>query len=167
MPEDLARRRVDDNRLRADVTKDLQEAELAGGVDLEVEAGPRHRLDVAHLPREVEDHLGRGRGVTDEPHVVDLRVDHVDRAGGVVEVAAIPAVGGYERVDHGHLGAARRERDREVRPDEAQPARDQAPTTSERREQGLVQRGQLTGGRVVCRARRGGLAPPSASRRVR
>src|SRR5437868_861341 len=96
MPEDLARRRVDDNRLRADVAEYLQETQLAGGVDLEVEAGPRHRLDVAHLAREVEDHLGRGRGLTDEPHVVDLRVDHVDRAGGVVEVAAIPAVGGHE-----------------------------------------------------------------------
>src|SRR5436190_659229 len=85
MPEDLARRCIDDNRLRADVAQDLQEAELAGGVDLEVEAGPRHRLDVADLAREVEDHLGPGRGVTDETDVVDLRVDHVDRAGGGVE----------------------------------------------------------------------------------
>src|SRR5438105_4848150 len=92
MPEDLARRRVDDNRLRADVAEYLQETQLAGGVDLEVEAGPRHRIDVAHLTREVEDHLGRGRGVTDELIVVDRRseldgIAGLDR-GPVLELGA-------------------------------------------------------------------------------
>ena len=156
-----------DARVRIGGAAGLEQDELRPGVELQVGERVLHAVDVADLAREVEDHVGPGRGVTDAPRVVDLRVDHVDRAGRVVEVAAIPAVGGHERVDHRHFGAAGREGEREVRPDEAQPARDQAPTTSERREQGLVQRGQLTGGRLDCRARGGGLAPPSASRRVR
>jgi hypothetical protein len=79
MPEDLARRRVHDDGVRARVTQDLQEAELAGGVDLEIEAGALHRVDVAHLAGQVEDHFRRGSGVTDDSHVVDVRFDHVDR----------------------------------------------------------------------------------------
>jgi hypothetical protein len=139
MPEDLPRRRVDDGRARADLAQDLQEAELTSGVDLEVEAWARHRLDVAHLTGQVEDHLGRRRGVPDGDRVVDRRLDDVDPTGGALEVGAITAVGGHERVDDRHLGAGRRERQREVRPDETQPARDQAPTTGKEREERLVQ----------------------------
>src|ERR687897_462849 len=136
MPEDLARRRVDDGGVRADLAQDLEEAELASRIDLQVEARARHRFDVAHLTRQVEDHLGRGRGV-------------MDRAG-VVKVAPVTAVRGYERVDHRHLGAAGREGQREVRPDETQHTRDPATTTGKEREERLVQ--SRSAYRGPCRA---------------
>src|SRR5918995_7156678 len=150
MPEDLARRRVDDGGVRADLAQDLEEAELASRIDLQVEARARHRFDVAHLTRQVEDHLGRGRGVMDRAGVVELGLDHVDPSGGGVKVAPVTAVRGYERVDHRHLGSAGREGKREVRPDETQPTRDQAPTTGKEREERLVQ--SRSAYRGPCRA---------------
>ena len=39
--------------------------------------------------------------------VVDVRFDDVDGTGGAVEVDAITAVSGHERVYHRHLGTAR------------------------------------------------------------
>ncbi len=61
-------------------------AELAGGVHVEVEQRVVHRVDVAHLPGEVEHHVGRDRR---RPHigavdVADVGLHTVIRASASV-----------------------------------------------------------------------------------
>src|SRR5918994_1035141 len=103
MPEDLARRRVDDGGVRADLAQDLEEAELASGVDLQVEARARHRFDVAHLTRQVEDDRVPVRGVVDVTEEIEVAGADAPRASVRVvgrrrereSATDLPAVGAF------------------------------------------------------------------------
>lgn len=139
MPEDLPGRGVHHDRLRAGGPEDLEERELAARVDVEVEERLRHRLDVADLTGEVEDHVGPSGGVTYGVDVADIGFDHGDASCRAVEVVRVRAVRRYARIHHGDLGVPFGEREREVRADKAQPAGDEAATVGERREQRWVQ----------------------------
>ncbi len=134
LAEDLARRRVDDDRVRILATHEIEEGELTRRVDLEVEHGVAHRIDVTHLAREIEHELGRHCRVTDVGalDVTDVGLDHSYRRVRVAlgvgdQIAAIRAMARDERIDHRHLGAPASERQSKVGADEAEPTGDEAP----------------------------------------
>jgi hypothetical protein len=78
MPVDLTRGRVHDDGLGADGPQDLQERDLAAGVDVEVEHGLGHGLDVTDLAGQVEDHLGAARRIAHGAHVTDVGLEDAD-----------------------------------------------------------------------------------------
>ena len=102
---DLARAGVDDADPRVVLAAGLEHRELRAAVDVEVGIRIAHAVDVADLPGEVEDDLA----VLDQrvhrrliAHVGDVDAHAVLDA---VEVEAVAAVVGIERVDDQHVGA--------------------------------------------------------------
>ena len=121
---DLARAGVDDLQLGVVLAHGLEHAQLARAVDLEVGHRVGHRVDVAHLAGEVEEHLLPAHEVLHAvpAHVGDVDADLVLVAGEVEQVAAVV---GQQAVDRGHVRADVRERPAQVRADEAEPAGDE------------------------------------------
>jgi uncharacterized protein YidB (DUF937 family) len=130
----LAGRGVDDGGLGAHGPDELEEGQLAPGVEIEVPDGLRHRGAVADLAGHVEhdvdalEHAGHDR-------VAD--VGREDAHVQPVEVAQVAAVLGDEAVDHADLGAAPHEGVHQVGADEAEPAGHQASRTTELGEGGV------------------------------
>ena len=134
-PVELARAREDDRGLRVVVTARLEDRELRAAVDLEVGVRVGHRVEVARLAGEVEDHVApaheRPQAVL-VPDVRDVDVHAVVDPGDVVPAAAVLR---DERVDEADVRARRHERVREVRADEAEAAGDQHALALEARRQ--------------------------------
>ena len=117
LAEDLPGRRVHDRGVDVLAAQQLEEPELARRVHLEVEQRVVHRVDVTHLPGEVEHDVGRECGVADVRRDRRRRVGVDDGDPGVGdpvvvtvghEVRRVRTVARHERVDHRHLGATLR-----------------------------------------------------------
>ena len=120
----LARAGEHELRFRVVVATRLENRQLTATVDLEIRVRVAHAVDVAHLSREVEDHVA----VTDQivhgrllPHVRDVDAQAI---GDAVDVEQIAAVIGNQRIDEQHVGAGLDQLAREVAPDEAEAAGD-------------------------------------------
>ena len=106
------------------LAQQLEERELARGVDLEVEQRLAHRVDVAHLAGQVEHEVGSLDRRPDRGGVRDVHVDdgHRRRQRSAVvglEVARVGAVAFEAGVDDRDDGARVGECERQVRADEA------------------------------------------------
>ena len=95
----LTRAGVDDLGIRVVIPAGFQDEELAARVDLQVGEGIGHRVEVADLAGQVEDHVGarheRVHGMR-IAHVGDVDLYQVLDAG---DVEAVAAVVGNERID--------------------------------------------------------------------
>ncbi len=117
----LSRARVDDPRLRPLPPERLEHGELRPVVELQVEERVGHRVDVTDVAGDAEDdvlaldELVGGLANVLRPN----REPALDRR----DVEAVASELRHEAVGHGHLGAELDEPDREVRADEAEPAR--------------------------------------------
>ena len=92
---------------------------MGDGVAVQVGLGVGHRIEVAHLARQVEHGVGTAHHVG-HAFVADVGAQQVDRAGDAVEVAQIASVTGHAGVDHSHRRTGRGEQVHQVRADEPQ-----------------------------------------------
>ena len=109
------------------MTACLEHCELAAAIDLKVGIRILHRVDVADLAGQVEDHR-----LTADQALHGQHVPHVDRAYrqsrmilNRLQVEQVRARFGDQAVDHQHMCAQIEQTHREIRADEAQPAGDQ------------------------------------------
>ncbi len=123
-PVDLARAGIHDLDAGIVLAAGFQDRELGAAVDVQVGVRIGHRIQVAGLPREVEEIILAAHQVAeaiDIPHVSDVDPHARFNAAEVKEVAPVFR---DERVDHKHLSTQAHEPVRQRRADEAQPAGD-------------------------------------------
>ena len=121
----LARAGEHDAHLRVVLAAGFEDGQLAPAVDVEVGVRVLHRVEMAHLSREVEDERLPAHEVIHAvlvAHVGNVDLEAVFQPGHVEQLAAVL---GDERVDDGD---ARAQRDKPIShgaADEAQAARDE------------------------------------------
>src|SRR5712691_11920026 len=153
--EGLSRARLHDTDVAVVLAARLEDGELGPAVDLEVRVGVCHRVHVARLPGQVEEHVTAAHELAHAvlvPNVGDIDGDVLLDARHVEEVAAVLR---DERVHEDDVGALLEQPPGEVAPDEAEPARDENLETPE---------GASHGDRLRRRAHSAPAPRPAASR---
>ena len=122
---DLAGAREHDASVGILMTARLEDGELAAAVDLEIGERVGHRVEVARLPREVEQVVLALNQVLQAVLVADVGDVHADLVLDPRDVVEVAAVLGDQRVDENDAATRLDEHARQVRADEAEPAGDQ------------------------------------------
>ena len=121
----LARRRLDDHRVRCRLPQGLEERDVTAYVQVEIAHGLLHRREVADLPGDVEHDVGAVYGVGDLLGP-DVGNDHLDVGVGsdAHQVVPLSAVFGDQGVDDDHRRPDRSEAVHDGGTDESETAGD-------------------------------------------
>ena len=120
----LARAREDHLHARVVAAARLEDRELAAAVDLEIRVGILHAVDVAHLAREIEDHLLVAHQVIHRARLAHVGDVDADAVFDVRDIEQVAAVFWNEGIDDEHARAELDELMRERAADEPEPAGD-------------------------------------------
>jgi hypothetical protein len=118
--------RVHNDCVRRMPSDQLQEREMAAGVQVQVAHRIRHRFQMTHLPRDVEDHVHSLKNRRDDSCVIDVSDDDLADRADVVQVARVAAMSRDQGVENRDLGARCSERVDHVGSDKAEATGDHA-----------------------------------------